>query len=85
MVRYPYRPSFISITKSSYLDEDGAPDTVGGDRQTSISVGLTNDVNIKWLAGYCGTSGAIIEKHCSKYLRNDADEQLARPMEGSQP
>jgi hypothetical protein len=28
-----------------------------------ISVGLTNGVKIKWLADYCGTSVAMIEKH----------------------
>jgi hypothetical protein len=43
-----------------------------------ISVGLTNDVNIKWLADYCGTSVAMVEKHYGKYIRDDADEQLAR-------
>jgi integrase len=47
-------------------------------RHTFISVGLTNGVNIKWLADYCGTSVAMIEKHYGKYIRNDADEQLAR-------
>jgi len=31
-------------------------------RHTFISVGLTNGVKIKWLADYCGTSVAIIEK-----------------------
>jgi integrase len=47
-------------------------------RHTFISVGLTNDVNIKWLAEYCGTSVAMIEKHYGRYIRNDADEQLNR-------
>jgi hypothetical protein len=47
-------------------------------RHTFISVGLTNGVNIKWLADYCGTSVAMIEKHYGKYIRDDADEQLAR-------
>src|SRR5262245_16823711 len=47
-------------------------------RHTFISVGLTNGVNIKWLADYCGTSVAMFEKHYGKYIRNDADEQLSR-------
>jgi hypothetical protein len=47
-------------------------------RHTFISVGLTNGVNIKWLADYCGTSVAMIEKHYGNYIRGDADEQLAR-------
>jgi hypothetical protein len=33
-----------------------------------ISVGLTNGVKIKWLADYCGTSVAMIEKHYGKYF-----------------
>lgn len=135
------RAGFISITKSRYLDEDGAPKTAGSDRQirllpsvvdvlkrikplkitensyaflnqegrplnfrtwrkgvwyrilrgleiterkpyctrhTFISIGLSNGVNIKWLAEYTGTSVAMIEKHYGKYIRNDAAEQLAR-------
>lgn len=47
-------------------------------RHTFISVGLTNVVSIKWLADYCGTSVAMIEKHYGKYIRNEADEQLQR-------
>jgi hypothetical protein len=47
-------------------------------RHTFISVGLTNGVNIKWLANYCGTSVAMIEKHYGKYIRNDSQEQLSR-------
>jgi integrase len=51
-------------------------------RHTFISVGLTNDVNIKWLADYCGTSVAMIEKHYGKYIRDDADEHLGRNRRG---
>jgi hypothetical protein len=51
-------------------------------RHTFISVGVTNGVNIKWLADYCGTSLAMIEKHYGKYIRNDADEQLSRLIVG---
>jgi integrase len=47
-------------------------------RHTFISVGLTNGVKIKWLAEYCGTSVAMIEKHYGKYLGGDSDEQLER-------
>jgi integrase len=47
-------------------------------RHTFISLGLTVGVNPKWLADYCGTSLAMIEKHYGKYIRNDADEQLSR-------
>ncbi len=46
-------------------------------RHTFISVGLTNGVNPKWLADYCGTSVAMIEKHYGKYT-NDSVEQLSR-------
>jgi integrase len=51
-------------------------------RHTFISVGLTTGVNPKWLADYCGTSLAMIEKHYGKYIRNDADEQLSRMTGG---
>jgi hypothetical protein len=44
-------------------------------------VGLTNGVKIKWLADYCGTSVAVIEKHYGKYLGGDTDEQLSRLVE----
>jgi integrase len=47
-------------------------------RHTFISAGLTNGVNPKWLAEYCGTSLQMIEKHYGKYMRNDAAEQLAK-------
>jgi integrase len=47
-------------------------------RHTFISIGLSNGANIKWLAEYCGTSIAMIERHYGKYIRSDIDEQLAR-------
>ncbi len=53
-------------------------------RHTFISVGLSNGVNIKWLAEYCGTSVAMIEKHYGRYLRSDSDEQLVRLL-GEKP
>ncbi len=45
-------------------------------RHTFISVGLTHGVKIKWLAEYCGTSVAMIEKHYGKYLGGGSEEQL---------
>src|SRR5262250_420454 len=45
-------------------------------RHTFISVGLTHGVKVKWLADYCGTSMAMIEKHYGKYLGGDSEEQL---------
>ena len=47
-------------------------------RHTFISMGLTKGVKIKWLAEYCGTSVAMIEKHYGKYLGGDSEEQLNR-------
>ena len=51
-------------------------------RHPFISIGLSNGVNIKWLAEYCKTSGAMIEKHYGEYIRNDVDTQLARVLGG---
>jgi integrase len=51
-------------------------------RHTFISIALSNGANIKWLAEYCGTSVAMIEKHYGKYIRNDVDEQLQRVLGG---
>jgi len=47
-------------------------------RHTFISVGLSKGVSIKWLAEYCGTSVAMIEKHYGRYVKNDAAEQLSK-------
>jgi len=47
-------------------------------RHTFISVGLSQGLNIKWLAEYCGTSVAMIEKHYGRYINNDSREQLER-------
>ena len=49
-------------------------------RHTFISIALSNDANIKWLAEYCGTSVAMIEKHYGRYIKNDVDEQLERAL-----
>jgi integrase len=50
-------------------------------RHTFISVALTRGVKIKWLAEYCGTSVAMIEKHYGKYLDGDSKEQLQKLFE----
>jgi integrase len=47
-------------------------------RHTFISVGLSQGLNIKWLAEYCGTSVAMIEKHYGRYINSDSREQLER-------
>src|SRR5262245_15770309 len=51
-------------------------------RHAFISDALSHGVNIKWLAEYCGTSVAMIEKHYGKYLGGDAQEQLKRLFGG---
>ena len=46
---------------------------------TLIHLGrAANGVNIKWLAEYCGTSVAMIEKHYGIYMRRNDAEQLAK-------
>ena len=47
-------------------------------RHTFISVALSHGNNIKWVAEYCGTSVAMIEKHYGRYIKSDAKEQLAK-------
>jgi len=137
------KAGFLSISKSRYLDTDGATKTAGSDREirllpsvvdvlkpvkplkateksfvflnqegrpvnfrtwrkgvwyrilrgleirprkpyctrhTFISIGLSNGVNIKWLAEYCGTSVAMIERHYGRYVRSDGAEQLAKML-----
>ena len=53
-------------------------------RHTFISAGLSNDVKIKWLAEYCGTSVTMIEKHYGKYIGGDSEEQFSR-LSGRKP
>lgn len=43
-----------------------------------ISDALAHGVNIKWLAEYCGTSVAMIEKHYGRYVKSESQEQLQR-------
>jgi len=45
-------------------------------RHTFISAALGRGVHIKWLAEYCGTSVAMIERHYGRYLRGDSAAQL---------
>ena len=47
-------------------------------RHTFISDGLSHGLNIKWVAEYCGTSVAMIEKHYGRYIKSDSNEQLQR-------
>ena len=53
-----------------------------GTRPTFIAIGLSQGLNIKWLADYCGTSVAMIEKHYGRYINSDSEEQLKRLFEG---
>jgi hypothetical protein len=50
-------------------------------RHTFISVALSHGLNIKWVAEYCGTSVAMIEKHYGRYIKSDSREQLTRLFE----
>jgi len=45
-------------------------------KHTYISVALSANVNIKWLAEQCGTSVAMIEKHYGRYIKDDGDAPL---------
>jgi integrase len=45
-------------------------------RHSFISVALTRGAKAKWLAGYCGTSLEMLEKHYSRWMDGD-DDQLA--------
>jgi integrase len=51
-------------------------------RYTFISDALSNGLNIKWVAEYCGTSVAMIEKHYGRYIKSDSKEQLKRLFAG---
>jgi integrase len=56
-------------------------------RHTFISIALTNGVNLKWLAEYCGTSVEMIEKHYGRFMQTHAVTQLALLIgaEGARP
>ena len=47
-------------------------------RHTFISVACASGVNLKWLAGHCGTSVEMIERHYAKWLGSSDGVQLAR-------
>jgi integrase len=47
-------------------------------RHTFISDALSHGVNPQWLAEYCGTSLAMIQKHYGRYIKSDSQEQLQR-------
>jgi hypothetical protein len=46
-------------------------------RHTFISVALSKGCNLKWVAGYCGTSVEMIEKSYGKFI---ADDGAAYPV-----
>jgi len=48
-----------------------------GTRHTFISIALTRGVNLKWLAEYCGTSVAMIERSYGRFLADGGDHQPA--------
>ena len=45
---------------------------------------LSNGVNIKWLAEYCGTSVTMIEKHYGNYGGGNVEEQFSKLL-GAKP
>ncbi len=51
-------------------------------RHTYISVALSHNVNIKWLAEQCGTSVEIIERNYGRFIRDDGNAPLRALLEG---
>jgi integrase len=51
-------------------------------RHTYISVALSHDVKIKWLAEQCGTSVEMIERNYGRFIRDDGDAPLRALLEG---
>ena len=51
-------------------------------RHTYISVALSHNVNIKWLAERCGTSVEMIERNYGRFIRDDGDAPLRALLEG---
>ena len=51
-------------------------------RHTYISVALSHNVNIKWLAEQCGTSVEMIERNYGRFIRDDGDAPLRVLLEG---
>ena len=54
-------------------------------RHTFISVALSRGVNLKWLADFCGTSVAMIEKHYGRFLPDGDAAQLRLLAGGPSP
>jgi hypothetical protein len=52
-------------------------------RHTFISVALSKGCNLKWVAGYCGTSVEMIEKSYGKFIADDGAAPLIRLLEGA--
>ena len=69
----------ILVSSSKSLRDTAAE--VLSNASTFISLALSRGVNIKWLAEYCGTSVAMIEKHYGRYIKSDSEEQLERLFE----
>jgi len=44
--------------------------------RVTLQDALSHGLNIKWVAEYCGTSVAMIEKHYGRYIKSDSEEQL---------
>jgi integrase len=73
-----HTPSFTKNHWRRVLDELRIrPRKFYATRHTFISISLSNGINAKFIAEYCGTSLAMIEKHYGRYIRSDAREQLA--------
>ena len=66
----------ILVSSSKSLRDTAAE--VLSNASTFISLALSRGGNIKWLAEYCGTSVAMIEKHYGRYIKSDSREQLER-------
>jgi len=70
----------ILVSSSKSLRDTAAE--VLRNASTFISLAVSRGGNIKWLAEYCGTSVAMIEKHYGRYINSDSEEQLKRVFEG---
>jgi putative DNA primase/helicase len=77
-LRREFGCSVLATHHTGHANQDrarGSSAFVGG-ADTILSVAVTKGANLKWLAGYCGTSIEMIEKHYAKWLGAD-DDQLA--------
>ena len=73
-----HTPSFTKNHWRRVLGELGIrPRKFYATRHTFISISLSNGINAKFIAEYCDTSLAMIEKHYGRHIRSDAREQLA--------